>query len=86
MPPDLPFFPNDHCLSEPLPSATRPYRDCCTVANARTVMEMAREQEEADARSSRSPPNSAADGMDLLQLKVQTSSLPPRHATQISDL
>ncbi len=43
MPPDLPIL-SERSLSEPLSSVMRPYRDCCTVANPRTVMDRALEQ------------------------------------------
>jgi hypothetical protein len=81
MPPDLPIL-SERSLPESLPSVMRPYRDCGTVANPRTAMDRALEQEEADTRSSRSPASSAGNGMDSPQLKVQTSSLPPRHASR----
>lgn len=85
MPPDLPIL-SERSLSEPLPSVMRPYRDCCTVANPRTVMDRALEQEEADAPSSRSPASSAGDGMDLPQLKGPDIQPAAAACTQISDL
>jgi hypothetical protein len=74
-----PFFPNDHCLSRSRPSCVRTGTAALWPIHGRSWTGHW-SREEADARSSRSPASSASDGMDLPQLKVQTSSLPPRHA------
>lgn len=72
-----PFFLNDHCRRLSRPPCVRTGTAALGLIH-RMVVDRAPGQEETDAREFKHPlqHHSAADGMDLPQLKIQTSSLP----------